>query len=68
MREKLETLPLAQLRELAKAQGLKTTGLRKAEVIDLLAEVAEKTPEYKPQEIHSRAARELPAENAAGQS
>ena len=37
MREKLQTLPLTQLRELAKAQGLKgVTALKKAEIIDRL--------------------------------
>lgn len=42
MREKLETLPLMQLRELAKSQGVKSvTTLRKAEVIDKLCELAE---------------------------
>ncbi len=61
MREKLETLSLTQLRELAKAQGLKTTGLRKAQVIDLLVEAAEKKPENKPQEIHSLAAKPVSA-------
>ncbi len=61
MREKLETLPLSQLREFAKAQGLRATGLRKAELIDLLVETAEKRPENKPQEIHSRAAAPAPA-------
>lgn len=46
MREKLETLPLVQLRELAKAQGLKgASGLRKAELIELLCEEAEKSGE-----------------------
>lgn len=59
MREKLETLSLAQLRELAKAQGLKTSGLRKAEVIDLLVDAAEKKPENKPMEIHSLAAKPI---------
>lgn len=43
MKEKLQTLPLAQLRELAKAQGLKgITTLRKAEIIDRLCALAEK--------------------------
>ena len=51
MREKLETLSLVQLRELAKEQDLKVTGLRKKEVINLLVEAAEKRPEMKPQEI-----------------
>lgn len=37
MREKLQTLPLTQLRELAKAQGIKgITTLKKAEIIDRL--------------------------------
>ena len=43
MREKLETLPLAQLRELAKSQGLKgTSTMKKAELIDLLVTESEK--------------------------
>ena len=42
MREKLETLPLMQLRELAKSQGIKNiTILRKAELIDMLCAAAE---------------------------
>ena len=56
MRKKLETLSLAQLKEFAKAQDIKITGLRKAEIIDKLVENAEKNPENKPQEVHSRAA------------
>ena len=37
MREKLQTLPLAELKELAKSQGLKRIStLRKAEIIELL--------------------------------
>ena len=62
MREKLETLSVAQLREFAKTQGLKFAGLRKNELIDLLCEHAEKAPENKPQEIHSAAA--MTAEDA----
>lgn len=43
MREKLQTLPLTQLRELAKSQGIKSvTTLRKSEIIDLLCEIDEK--------------------------
>ena len=42
MREKLNTLPLAQLREIAKANGLKgISGLKKAELIDRLMVMAE---------------------------
>ena len=48
MRKKLETLSLAQLKEFAKAQNIKVTGMRKAEIIDVLAEAAEKKPENKP--------------------
>lgn len=42
MREKLETLPVTQLRELAKAQGLKVSSKKKSEIIDLLCSLAEK--------------------------
>ena len=43
MREKLETLPLVQLRELAKSQGIRNvTGLRKSELVEKLCEVAGK--------------------------
>ena len=46
MREKLATLPLAELRELAKAQGIKgVAGLRKSELIDRLCEIAQEKPE-----------------------
>ncbi len=42
MREKLETLPLVQLRELAKSQGIKgCSSMRKAELIDELCRIAE---------------------------
>ena len=43
MREKLETLPVAELREMAKAQGLKgVSSMRKAELIEQLCQQAEK--------------------------
>lgn len=46
MREKLKTLPLVQLREMAKAQGLKgISTLKKAEIIDRLCEL-EKPANY----------------------
>ena len=48
MREKLATLPLSQLRELAKSQGNKyVSGLRKSELVDRLCEVAEKEKDDK---------------------
>ncbi len=50
MREKLETLSLVQLRELGKAQGLKVSGLRKGQIIDMLCEIAERSGEGKPAE------------------
>ena len=41
MREKLKTLPLAQLKELAKSQGIKgISAMRKAEIIELLCQAA----------------------------
>lgn len=41
MKEKLQTLPLTQLRELAKAQGVKSvTTLKKAELIEKLCELS----------------------------
>ncbi|MFR5600924.1 MAG: transcription termination factor Rho [Lachnospiraceae bacterium] len=43
MREKLQTLPLTELKELAKAQGIKgASTLRKSELIELLCQEAEK--------------------------
>ncbi len=43
MREKLETLPLAQLKELAKSRGIKgISTMKKSEIIDLLVEEADK--------------------------
>ncbi len=57
MREKLETLPLTQLRELARGQGIKNvSGLRKSELVDRLCEVAER----------ENAAEAEKVENAAG--
>lgn len=42
MREKLSTLPLAELKELAKAQGIKgSSSMRKSELIDSLCQAAE---------------------------
>ncbi len=52
MREKLQTLPLSELKEMAKSRGIKgISSLRKAEIIDLLCDEAEKNPEIKPAEI-----------------
>lgn len=44
MREKLNTLPLSELKEMAKAQGLRgISGLRKAELIDALCRLDEES-------------------------
>lgn len=65
MREKLETLPVAELRELAKAQGLKgVSSMRKAELIELLCQQAEKNPQVKPAQAE-RAAEVSPASAGA---
>ncbi len=46
MREKLNTLPLAELKELARTQGIKgASAMRKADLVDLLCQTAEKRDE-----------------------
>ncbi len=74
MREKLETLSLAQLRELAKSQGIRNiTIMRKADIIDKLCELQS---EKKEEPTEAASAQETmqgtpaaPAQNApAGQS
>lgn len=58
MREKLQTLPLVQLRELAKAQGIKgVTTLKKAELIERLCE---KTDDKTPDKAVDKAAVHMP--------
>ena len=48
MREKLQTLPLAELKEIAKSQGMKgLSGMKKSDIIDLLCQYAEETEEPK---------------------
>lgn len=70
MREKLQTLPLVQLRELAKAQGIKgVTTLKKAELIERLCEktddkAADRMPAQMPERAReSEPHRERPAES-----
>ena len=42
MREKLQTLPLTQLKEIAKSQGMKgISAMKKSDLIDLLCQKAE---------------------------
>ena len=43
MREKLSALPVSELREIAKANGIKSvTTLRKQQLIDMIIETAER--------------------------
>ncbi len=48
MREKLQTLPLAELKEIAKSQGIKgISGMKKGDLIDLLCEKEKEIEEQK---------------------
>ena len=72
MREKLATLPLSQLRELAKSQGIKyVSGLRKSELVDRLCEVAEKEKGDKTESaasgVQERTAGDRPERNDRGE-
>ena len=69
MREKLQTLPLSELKEMAKSRGIKgISSLRKAEIIDLLCAEAEKNPEVKPAEIKREEKAETPRSQEASRS
>ena len=69
MREKLQTLPLSELKEMAKSRGIKgISSLRKAEIIDLLCDEAEKNPEVKPAEIKREEKAETPRRQEASRS
>lgn len=60
MREKLETLPLVQLRELVKAQGMKgTSTMRKGELVELLCKAAEEEDILKTVVIPARVRNEM---------
>ena len=69
MREKLQTLPLSELKEMARSRGIKgISSLRKAEIIDLLCAEAEKNPEVKPAEIKREEKAETPRRQEASRS
>ena len=69
MREKLQTLPLSELKEMPKSRGIKgISSLRKAEIIDLLCAEAEKNPEVKPAEIKREEKAETPRRQEASRS
>ena len=43
MKEKLQSLPVSELREIAKVNGIKSvTALRKQQLVDMICEVMEK--------------------------
>lgn len=66
MREKLQTLPLAELKEMARSSGIKgISALRKADIIDLLCKEAEKNPEARPTEAKRTGRREAPVQESA---
>lgn len=65
MREKLKTLPLVQLREMAKAQGLKgISTLKKAEIIDRLCELEKPAEGGQKEEMPKASVSEHPAGSA----
>lgn len=65
MREKLKTLPLVQLREMAKAQGLKgISTLKKAEIIDRLCELEKPAEGEQKEEMPQASVSEHPAGSA----
>lgn len=65
MREKLKTLPLVQLREMAKAQGLKgISTLKKAEIIDRLCELEKPAEGGQKEEMPQASVSEHPAGSA----
>lgn len=52
MRKKLESLPLVQLKEIAKANGIKRiTGLKKAQLIDKIMEMSESMQQKEPEAV-----------------
>ncbi|MCI8725589.1 MAG: transcription termination factor Rho [Hungatella sp.] len=70
MREKLQTLPLTELKELAKAQGMKgLSGMKKSEIIDLLCRRAEEIDTQKAEEkaVKEQKEAETPAVSAGRQ-
>ncbi|WP_026494561.1 transcription termination factor Rho [Butyrivibrio sp. WCD3002] len=66
MREKLETLTLASLRDLAKQNGVKSvTTMKKSELIDALLEIAEKKASEAAEKKEAEAPAEKPRKTAA---
>ncbi len=64
MREKLQTLPLAQLKEIAKSQGIKgISGMKKGDLINLLCEKDKEMEEQKKPAQRQEPVREAVREN-----
>lgn len=57
MREKLSTLPITELKELAKSQGLSVAGKKKEEIVDILCELNEST-QKRTHQIETQVARQ----------
>lgn len=69
MREKLKTLPLSELKELAKAQGLRgISTMRKADIIELLCRQAERPQSGQPQTEQSQSNQAQTEQPQSGQS
>lgn len=66
MKEKLQSLPVGELREIAKANGIKSvTTLRKQQLIDMILEVTERKENQEEQENpHAREALEQEQKNS----
>ena len=71
MREKLQTLPLAELKEIAKSQGIKgISGMKKGDLIEMLCQKEKEKEKEKESSrpVRSQAAPLNPGVNSAGQA
>ena len=69
MREKYESLPLAVLRDLAKARGLKgTSAMKKSEVVEAMLEEDERLKQIEEKKAQSAAAKEAEQEKQAAEA
>ncbi|MBR3509670.1 MAG: Rho termination factor N-terminal domain-containing protein, partial [Lachnospiraceae bacterium] len=69
MREKYESLPLAVLRDLAKARGLKgTSAMKKSEVVEAMLEEDERLKQIEEKKAQAAAAKEAEQEKQAAEA
>ena len=71
MREKLQTLPLAELKEIAKSQGITgISGMKKGDLIEMLCQKEKEKEKEKESSrpVRSQAAPLNPGVNSAGQA